>query len=597
MDPKDKPKEKIESRGITEELKESYLDYAISVIVSRALPDVRDGLKPVHRRILWAMWDMGLQPNTKSKKSANVVGEVLGKYHPHGDISVYDAMVRLAQDFSMRYPLIQGQGNWGCFTKDTKIKLTDGRDSSFEELIQEFNQGKRNYTYTINSLGLISIAEIRNPRLTRKNAEIIKIILDNGEEIKCTPNHLFMLKDGVYKEAQNLKSTNSLMPFYQKFSEKTDRLNKEGYVLIYQPKKKEWTPVHHLADNYNLNVGKYRKNAGRVRHHLDFNKLNNNPDNITRMQWGEHWRTHSEHASELHKIKDYRQKIAAGRKNYLDRPEIKAKYSKLLSERNLKNWQNSEYREKMRQFLSQVNKEYIKNNPEKRAELSARATKTLKRLWQAPKYRSFMHEKIIKGNKNHETNKTGKLKFLNICEEILGQNLELNERNYEAIRNKIYLYGAATLWQTGLNKYFQNNADLIRQEINQNHKVIRIEKLSQKEEVYDLTIDDTHNFCLAAGIFVHNSIDGDSAAAMRYTEAKLAKISSELLVDIEKETVDWQPNYDNNRMEPKVLPSRLPNLLINGTSGIAVGMATSIPPHNLGEIADATKYLIIRRQK
>src|SRR5437667_8252631 len=91
----------------------AYLDYAMSVIVARALPDVRDGLKPVQRRVLYAMHDMGLRNTAPYKKSARIVGEVLGKYHPHGDAAVYDAMVRLAQDFSMRYPLVDGQGNFG----------------------------------------------------------------------------------------------------------------------------------------------------------------------------------------------------------------------------------------------------------------------------------------------------------------------------------------------------------------------------------------------------------------------------------------------------------------------------------------------------
>ena len=99
----------VKSQEIIEEMQNSYLDYAMSVIVGRALPDVRDGMKPVHRRILYAMWDIGLRSNVKFRKSALVVGEVLGKYHPHGDTAVYDTMVRLAQDFSMRYPLIQGQ--------------------------------------------------------------------------------------------------------------------------------------------------------------------------------------------------------------------------------------------------------------------------------------------------------------------------------------------------------------------------------------------------------------------------------------------------------------------------------------------------------
>jgi len=100
------------------EVQSSYLDYAMSVIVARALPDVRDGMKPVHRRILYAMWDVGLHPSAKFRKSATIVGEVLGKYHPHGDVAVYDSMVRMAQDFSLRYPLVWGQGNFGSMDGD-----------------------------------------------------------------------------------------------------------------------------------------------------------------------------------------------------------------------------------------------------------------------------------------------------------------------------------------------------------------------------------------------------------------------------------------------------------------------------------------------
>jgi len=110
---------KIEPRQITDEVRQSYLDYAMSVIVARALPDVRDGLKPVHRRILYSMWSTGLKSGAKFRKSATVVGEVLGKYHPHGDSAVYDTMVRMAQDFSLRYPLVWGQGNFGSMDGDS----------------------------------------------------------------------------------------------------------------------------------------------------------------------------------------------------------------------------------------------------------------------------------------------------------------------------------------------------------------------------------------------------------------------------------------------------------------------------------------------
>ena len=111
-------KEQIIKTMLEEEMQSSYLDYSMSVIVARALPDVRDGLKPIHRRILFAMRELGLLPNRPYKKSATLVGEVLGKYHPHGDASVFDGMVRLAQEWNMRYTLVDGQGNYGSVDGD-----------------------------------------------------------------------------------------------------------------------------------------------------------------------------------------------------------------------------------------------------------------------------------------------------------------------------------------------------------------------------------------------------------------------------------------------------------------------------------------------
>lgn len=125
----------VQTININEEMRGSYLDYAMSVIVSRALPDARDGLKPVHRRILYAMYDMGLRSNTAHKKSARIVGEVLGKYHPHGDTAVYDSMVRMAQEFSLRYPLIDGQGNFGSQDGDgaAAMRYTEARMANISE--------------------------------------------------------------------------------------------------------------------------------------------------------------------------------------------------------------------------------------------------------------------------------------------------------------------------------------------------------------------------------------------------------------------------------------------------------------------------------
>lgn len=135
--------DKIISINIDEEMRSAYIDYSMSVIVSRALPDVRDGLKPVHRRVLFGMLDLGLNNNKPYKKSARIVGEVMGKYHPHGDSSVYDTMVRMAQDFSLRYPLVEGQGNYGTIDGDNPaaMRYTEARlEKMAEEMLADINK-------------------------------------------------------------------------------------------------------------------------------------------------------------------------------------------------------------------------------------------------------------------------------------------------------------------------------------------------------------------------------------------------------------------------------------------------------------------------
>src|SRR3989344_902976 len=140
--------DKIVSRSITNEMKESFIDYAMSVITDRALPDVRDGLKPVHRRILFAMNEIGLNASAKTRKSATVVGEVLGKYHPHGDVAVYDSMVKMAQDFSMRYPLVIGQGNFGSVDGDSPaaMRYTEAKMSRLAgEMLKDIDKDTVNF--------------------------------------------------------------------------------------------------------------------------------------------------------------------------------------------------------------------------------------------------------------------------------------------------------------------------------------------------------------------------------------------------------------------------------------------------------------------
>jgi len=340
------------------EMRKAYLDYAMTVIVARALPDVRDGLKPVQRRILWTMHEMGLRSDRPFRKSAAIVGDVMGKYHPHGDVPIYDALARFAQDFTMRYPPIQGQGNFGCFSGDTKVELVNGEQRTFVELVEMVHRGVRAEVFTLDAHRNVRIKPLRAPRLVRRDDPVVKVTLVSGAEIVCTPDHRFMLRDGTYREAGKLKAKDQLMPFAR--TAIPERLHRTGAFPV--------------------------------------------PASLS-------------------------------------------------------------------QAVASV----------------------------APAGRA---------------------------------------------------------------------------------------------DVYDLTVDVTQNFALAAGVFVHNSIDDDPPAHMRYTEARPAAIAAELLADIEKETVDWYPNYDNRHLQPTVLPARVPNLLVNGSTGIAVGMASNIPPHNLREVTAAVKRLV-----
>ncbi len=193
--------------SIEEEMKSSYLAYAMSVIVSRALPDVRDGLKPVHRRILYAMDELGLHYNTSHKKSARIVGEVLGKYHPHGDTSVYDAMVRMAQDFSMRYPLVDGQGNFGSMDNDppAAMRYTEARLAQIaEEMLVDIEKNTVDFVPNFDdSLKEPAVLPTRLPNLLLNGSSGIAV----GMATSIPPHNLGEVCDALSLLIDNPKAT------------------------------------------------------------------------------------------------------------------------------------------------------------------------------------------------------------------------------------------------------------------------------------------------------------------------------------------------------------------------------------------------------
>ncbi|MBF7015869.1 DNA gyrase subunit A [Staphylococcus durrellii] len=193
------PESRINERNITNEMRESFLDYAMSVIVSRALPDVRDGLKPVHRRILYGLNEQGMTPDKSYKKSARIVGDVMGKYHPHGDSSIYEAMVRMAQDFSYRYPLVDGQGNFGSMDGDgaAAMRYTEARMSKITlELLRDINKDTIDFidNYDGNEREP-SVLPARFPNLLVNGASGIAV----GMATNIPPHNLTEVINGVLK--------------------------------------------------------------------------------------------------------------------------------------------------------------------------------------------------------------------------------------------------------------------------------------------------------------------------------------------------------------------------------------------------------------
>lgn len=231
---------KVKHTSIVDEMEKSYLDYAMSVIVSRALPDVRDGMKPVHRRILYSMYKSGIHYNSSYKKSARIVGDVLGKYHPHGDSSVYMAMVRLAQDFSMRYPLVDGQGNFGSVDGDSPaaMRYTEARSAKIsQELLADINKNTVPFVENFDgSLTEPSVLPTRLPNLLLMGSEGIAV----GMATKIPPHNLTEVNNAVIAMINEGKSEVEEQTVTEKdITKKGDFANNEAIdkILSTKPEK------------------------------------------------------------------------------------------------------------------------------------------------------------------------------------------------------------------------------------------------------------------------------------------------------------------------------------------------------------------------
>lgn len=444
--------------------------------------------------------------------------------------------------------IVEGDSAGGCFSGDTKIALADSRNLSFKDLVKEDKQKKKNYCYTIKKDGTIGLALIKHPRVTKRNAEVIKIVLDNNKEIICTPNHLMMLKDGSYKKAKDLTPQDSLMPIKKQLSRIGKRITIKGYELVYDPSEYRWIFTHILADKYNLENDIYKKSKGSHKHHIDYNKLNNNPDNITRLTKEKHLKHHAKHAKKtlhrpevlekLRKIrqtKEFKEKI----RKAMTTPEMR----KMLSERAKKQWKNPEYKKHMlRKYL-----EFYRTNDEYRKENNKRLNKEQRKYWsnqknrdrQAEKTRQFFvanpgkkemlsllakkqwTDRKLRSWRSEKTKeqwtpefrkrrmKTYSQTYLN---KALSALYEISQKTGHIDKTKYYKLRLATnnknllRYSTICSRFFEGSEEKLEEAvINYNHRIKKIVLLKQTIDVYDLEVENTHNFALASGVFVHNS--------------------------------------------------------------------------------------------
>ncbi|HWF50871.1 MAG TPA: DNA gyrase subunit A, partial [Solirubrobacteraceae bacterium] len=539
----------IEPRGLEEEMRSAYLDYAMSVIVGRALPDVRDGLKPVHRRVLYVMNELGLQPNRKHVKSAQIVGEVMGKYHPHGDASIYDTLVRLAQDFSMRYPLVDGHGNFGnidgygaaamryCVVGETRVATAGGTmriDSLADGMKPNSEQDLE--LEVLDRLGRpVSASKVfhsgEHPTLRMRTKE--------GFELTGTHNHpVLCLVDMAGVPLLLWKLLDEIRPGERvalaRCQDRADATAEDGADLRASP----------LAEL----IGQQSRDKA-----------------IPEVVWSG--------SREFKRVFLASLFTGDGSCSLLPRSTIQVSYST--------------YSERLARDVQVLLLEFG----------------VISRLCRYAKGEF----KVVITNRRDARLFAERVRFLGAKQDKLQAALATIPLTSRALSHDyvpgVAAYVRASSGATGLDRSWLARHNIDRVERWEAGGPAIMERIASDEvrtvieplvtgdyyfaevaevadagvkPVYSLRVDTKDHSFITNGFVSHN------------TEARLDRLATEMLRDLDADTVDFVPTYDGTRQEPVVLPARFPNLLINGSSGIAVGMATNIPPHNLREVIGAT---------
>ncbi|MFN2627413.1 MAG: DNA gyrase subunit A [Gaiellaceae bacterium] len=594
---------RIESRELEQEMRSSFLDYAMSVIVSRALPDVRDGLKPVHRRVLYGMHENGLQPNRPYKKSANVVGAVMGNYHPHGDASIYDTLVRMAQPFSLRYLLVDGQGNFGsldgdppaamryCVSSDTRVETPHGALR-----IADIVPGAR--PESDNAIDLEVLDRLGRPVTASRlfhsgDHPTLRLRTRDGYELTGTHNHPVLCRvdmAGVplllWKLLEEVEPGDRvLMARMERPEPEPDpepqpepRLAALLLGAFVGGGRTSARGVHFRSvdrDYFELVLGAYDALVGGLR-----SVVNRRIAGTALYEFGARDRSALrasalgvlvEESSRAHGVPEAVWRGSnAFKRVFLQSLFTGGGFSSLLPRDAIQ----VSYSSRSDQLAKDVQLLLLERGIVSRLCPSPEG-ETAVELVDLRDARLFAQKVGFLGAKQ------GRLECDLATIPVEGRTpstAQIPVVAGSARGGRLQRHGTAVLGRIEPEEV----RDLAEPRVTDDYyyAVVAAVEDAGVQPVYSLRVESADHSFLTNGFVSHN------------TECRLTRLATEMLRDIDADTVDFKPNYDESRREPTVLPSRFPNLLVNGSSGIAVGMATNIPPHNLGEVIDGVVAMI-----
>jgi DNA gyrase subunit A len=623
---------------VEEEMKRSYLDYAMSVIIARALPDVRDGLKPVQRRILYVMRELGLTPDSQHTKSAKVCGETTANYHPHGQEVVYPTLVRMAQDFNMRYPLVDGQGNFGsvdgdppaamryCLTGDALVRTAEGLIP-----ISKLASAEAGAEVAIDIA--VRSAGGRTQRAERwfdcGEHPTLRVRTRYGYELIGTPNHpvLVCLADTTGKPRLAWKTLDTLqVGDYLVIDRGVEThagtpVDLTPYYPTLSPATRRHTLPTQLDEPLAFLMGALVAEGTLADDRIEFTCTPGEfADEFVRC-WARVFPD-----CRLHQW--LRPPVGFGKRPFWQMQVVSQQVVRLLGNLGLRG--RSAERvvpEAILRAPQAVQAAFLRGLFEGdgcversgRSLMRVSLVSASKRLLQQVQV-MLLHFGIVARLTQDTRGTTWRLiltgaRNLQRYAASIGFVSEAKRKALEAILSDATgRVLSKTDFVPYLSAYVRRTATRHREWLGK-HNFDRPERLADAlpRLLEALTPEDAEFLCaLAEGRYFFDPIvaiedagtqrvysirvasDCHSFVANGFinhnTEVRLTPIAMEMLADIDKETVDWMPNYLQSAEEPTVLPARFPNLLCNGGSGIAVGMATNIPPHNLSEIVDALIY-------